>query len=149
MRAVIQRVLNANCIIGGKTVGAISKGLLIFLGVGREDTESDIEYIVDKVINLRIFEDEHGKMNLSIQQIGGSILLISQFTLYGDVRKGRRPSFDMAMEPEKAFHLYNRLVERIRSYGINVETGRFREIMQVSLVNDGPVTILLDSRRLF
>lgn len=149
MRAVIQRVLSANCIIKGKTTAAISKGLLIFLGIGRDDTESDIEYIVDKVINLRIFEDEYGKMNLSVQQVGGSVLLISQFTLYGDVRKGRRPSFDMAMEPEKAFQIYNRLVEKIRSYSINVETGRFRETMQVSLINDGPVTILLDSRRLF
>lgn len=149
MRAVIQRVLSARCEVKGETTGEIDKGLLVFLGIARGDDERDIDYIVDKTTNLRVFEDEKGKMNLSLMDISGSILLISQFTLYGDVRKGRRPSFDMAMPPEEAENLYNICIERFRKTGLRVETGRFREMMKIYLVNDGPVTILLDSKRLF
>lgn len=129
--------------------GSIEKGLLVFLGIGRNDTYEDIDYIVDKVINLRIFEDEKGRMNLSIKDAGGSILLISQFTLFGDVRRGRRPSFDEAMPPDEAEKLYYEAVNRFKKSGVNIETGRFREMMKIYLVNDGPVTILLDSKKLF
>lgn len=149
MRAVIQRVLSASCEVDGIITGSIDKGLLVFLGIGKEDTESDIEYIIDKTVNLRIFEDDKNKMNLSVKDVGGSILLISQFTLFGDVRKGRRPSFDTAMPPDEAEKLYQKAVEMFRNTGLRIETGRFREMMKISLVNDGPVTILLDSKRLF
>ncbi len=149
MRTVVQRVSRASCSVNGEVTGSISNGLVVFLGIGKDDTDEDIEYIVDKVSNLRIFEDQNGKMNLSVIDTGGSILLISQFTLYGDVRRGRRPSFDMAMDPDKAQILYNSTIQRFRDLNINVQTGRFREMMQISLINDGPVTILLDSKRLF
>ncbi len=149
MRAVVQRVFSSKCEVGSMVTGSIEKGLLVFLGIGRNDTYEDIDYIVDKVINLRIFEDEKGKMNLSIKDAGGSILLISQFTLFGDVRRGRRPSFDEAMPPDEAEKLYYEAVNRFKKSGVNIETGRFREMMKIYLVNDGPVTILLDSKKLF
>jgi D-tyrosyl-tRNA(Tyr) deacylase len=149
MRAVVQRVLSARCEVDGQLVSEIGRGLLVFLGIGKEDSVPDIDYIVDKIRHLRIFEDENQKTNLSISDVNGSIMVISQFTLYGDVRKGRRPSFDGAMPPEEAERLYNEVVSRLRTSGIKVETGRFREMMRISLINDGPMTILLDSRRLF
>ncbi len=149
MRAVIQRVLSASCEVNGEITGSIGRGLLVFLGIGKNDSESDIEYIADKTVNLRIFEDNEKKMNLSVRDIAGSLLVISQFTLYGDVRKGRRPSFDLAMIPDEAERLYERAVDIFRKTGIRTETGRFREMMKIYLVNDGPVTILLDSKRLF
>jgi D-tyrosyl-tRNA(Tyr) deacylase len=149
MRAVVQRVLSARCEVDGQVVSEIGRGLLVFLGIGKGDSAPDIDYIVDKILHLRIFEDENQKTNLSISDVNGSIMVISQFTLYGDVRKGRRPSFDGAMPPEEAERLYNEVVSRLRTSGIKVETGRFREMMRISLINDGPMTILLDSRRLF
>ncbi|MCX7957722.1 MAG: D-aminoacyl-tRNA deacylase [Deltaproteobacteria bacterium] len=149
MRAVVQRVISASCEVNGEITGRIEKGLLVFLGVGKGDDESDIDYIVDKVVNLRVFEDGEKKMNLSVRDIGGSILLVSQFTLMGDARKGRRPSFDSAMSPAEAEKLYERTFESFAKTGIRTETGRFREMMKISLINDGPVTILLDSKRLF
>lgn len=149
MRAVVQRVLYASCEVKGEIAGKIDKGLLIFLGIGKDDNEADIDYIIDKVINLRIFEDESGKMNLSVKDVGGSILLISQFTLFGDVRKGRRPSFDSAMPPDNAEILYEKSIQKFKNTNIKIETGRFKEMMKISLLNDGPVTILLDSKKLF
>jgi D-tyrosyl-tRNA(Tyr) deacylase len=149
MRAVVQRVLFARCEVDGQVVSEIGRGLLVFLGIGKGDSAPDIDYIVDKILHLRIFEDENQKTNLSISDVNGSIMVISQFTLYGDVRKGRRPSFDGAMPPEEAERLYNEVVSRLRTSGIKVETGRFREMMRISLINDGPMTILLDSGRLF
>lgn len=130
-------------------VGEIGAGLLVLLGVARQDTPVDIEYLADKVIGLRIFEDADGKMNRSILEIGGSVLVVSQFTLYGDVRRGKRPSFDDAAPPQIAKEFYELFVERIRHVGIQCQTGRFQEMMQVSLVNEGPVTVLIDSRRAF
>ncbi|MGB9600315.1 MAG: D-aminoacyl-tRNA deacylase [Myxococcota bacterium] len=149
MRAVVQRVISASCEVRGEIISSINRGLLLFLGIGKEDNESDIEYIVEKVTNLRVFEDKSGKMNLSVKDAGGSILLISQFTLFGDVRRGRRPSFDSAMPPQEAEVLYEKVIKRFRESNLRVETGRFREMMRISLINDGPVTILLDSKRLF
>jgi len=124
-------------------------GLLVLLGVGQEDTDSDVTYLAEKITGLRIFEDPDGKMNLSVVDVRGSVLAVSQFTLYGDVRRGKRPSFDAAARPESARLLYESFVERIRSAGLRCETGRFQEMMQVELVNQGPVTILLDSRKNF
>ncbi|MGA8527318.1 MAG: D-aminoacyl-tRNA deacylase, partial [Candidatus Sulfotelmatobacter sp.] len=124
-------------------------GLLVLLGVGRDDTEADATYLAEKIAGLRVFEDAEGKMNRSAQDVGGSVLAVSQFTLYGDVRRGKRPSFDAAAPPEKARQLYAFFVEQIRAAGLSCETGRFREMMQVELVNDGPVTILLDSGKTF
>jgi D-tyrosyl-tRNA(Tyr) deacylase len=124
-------------------------GLLVFLGVGDGDTEADAAYLAEKVSGLRIFEDQQGKMNRSVQDLGGSVLAVSQFTLYGDVRRGKRPSFDAAAAPEKARQLYELFVERCRAAGLRCETGRFREMMTVELVNEGPVTILLDSAKAF
>ncbi len=124
-------------------------GLLVLLGVGREDTENDLNYLAEKLIGLRVFEDAEGKMNRSVVDIGGSVLVVSQFTLYGDVRRGKRPSFDAAAAPGTARRLYELFVERIRAAGLRCETGRFQEMMQVELVNEGPVTILLDSSKLF
>jgi D-tyrosyl-tRNA(Tyr) deacylase len=130
-------------------VGEIDRGLLVLVGIGSADTESGADYLADKIAGLRIFEDAQGKMNLSLAGVGGSVLAVSQFTLYGDVRHGRRPSFDDAAPPEKARVLYEYFVERIRAAGLRCETGRFQEMMQVELVNDGPVTILLDSSKAF
>lgn len=149
MRCVIQRVSSASVISEGEQTGAIEKGFMVLVGVCAEDTDKDVKYMAEKVPNLRIFEDEQGKMNLSLKDVGGAMLAVSQFTLYGDARGGRRPSFTAAARPEAANELYEKLVEAWRAQGITVETGRFRTDMQVSLVNDGPVTILMDSSKLF
>ncbi|MCX7821847.1 MAG: D-aminoacyl-tRNA deacylase [Syntrophobacterales bacterium] len=149
MRAVVQRVKEAKVEVRGEVVGSIDKGLLVFLGVGREDSEEDLSYMVDKLLHLRIFEDEQGKMNKSLLDINGKILIVSQFTLFGDCRKGRRPSFADAAPPDKAEGLYEECISRLRASGVSVATGKFREMMDVYLVNDGPVTILLDSKKLF
>ena len=146
MRAVVQRVTEASVTVEGKTVGSIGSGLMVLLGVEQGDTEKDGAYLAEKLAGLRIFEDEAEKMNLSVQQVGGSILLVSQFTLLGDVRHGKRPSFTQAAPPREADALYEDLADRLRQKGIPVETGQFQAHMEVSLVNDGPVTILLDSR---
>jgi D-aminoacyl-tRNA deacylase len=162
MRAVVQRVSRARVTIverrndptndpvnSQRTSGEIGLGLLVLLGVGHEDSEADATYLAEKIAGLRIFEDQDGKMNRSVQDVGGSVLAVSQFTLYGDVRRGKRPSFDAAALPEPARRLYEFFVERIRSAGLRCETGRFQETMQVELVNEGPVTILLDSSKAF
>lgn len=149
MRAVVQRVSAASVTVEGRKVGTIGPGLLVLLGVARGDTEKDGEYLAEKLAGLRIFEDEEEKMNRSVAQIGGSILLVSQFTLYGDVRHGRRPSFTQAAPLEEANRLYEDLAQKLRDKGLTVETGQFQAHMEVSLVNDGPVTILLDSGKSF
>jgi len=149
MRAVVQRVSRAQVAVRGEIRGQIGLGMLVLLGVGRDDTEADAIYVAEKITGLRIFEDDQGKMNRSAQDVGGSVLAVSQFTLYGDVRRGKRPSFDAAAPPEKARTLYEFFVERIRASGLRCEVGRFQEVMQVELVNDGPVTILLDSGKAF
>jgi D-tyrosyl-tRNA(Tyr) deacylase len=149
MRAVVQRVSRARVTVGDEVVGEIGRGLLVLLAVARQDTEADADYLADKVAGLRIFEDDHGKMNRSVREASGSVLAVSQFTLYGDVRSGKRPSFAASAQPEQARTLYEYFVERIRAGGLRCETGRFQEMMQVELVNDGPVTILLDSSKAF
>ncbi len=147
MKALIQRVSGARVYVSGRCVGGIKKGLLVFLGVVNGDTERDLEYLLNKVINLRIFEDSKGKMNLSVLDIKGEILVVSQFTLAANTRKGNRPSFDDAEVPEEAERIYNSFAQRLRDTGLNIQTGVFGEDMKVSLVNEGPVTILIDSRR--
>lgn len=149
MRAVIQRVTDARVTVEGDVTGAIEQGLVVLLGVGKEDNSKDVAYLAEKVCNLRIFEDENEKMNLSLRDIGGSLLVVSQFTLYGDVRKGRRPGFEGAASPDRANALYEGFVEACQALGVKVDTGKFQTHMQVALVNDGPVTILLDSKKLF
>ena len=149
MRAVVQRVKRAKVTVDGAVKGEIGLGLLVLLGVSQHDAESDADYLAEKIAGLRIFEDAEGKMNLAVAEVGGAVLAVSQFTLYGDVRRGKRPSFDAAAPPEKARALYEYFVERIRAAGLRCETGRFQEMMQVELVNDGPVTILLDSSKAF
>jgi D-aminoacyl-tRNA deacylase len=149
MRAVVQRVSRAKVTVKGWTSGEIGHGLLILLGVGHGDTEADANYLAEKIAGLRIFEDSEGKMNRSVVDVGGSVLAVSQFTLYGDVRRGKRPSFDAAAPPEQARRLYEFFVQRVQSLGLRCETGRFQEMMQVELVNEGPVTILLDSGKGF
>lgn len=149
MRAVVQRVSRAKVTVNDWTTGEIGIGLLVLLGVGQSDTEADATYLAEKIAGLRIFEDHDGKMNRSVIDVGGSVLAVSQFTLYGDVRRGKRPSFDAAAPPESARRLYEFFVERIRAAGLRCETGRFQEMMQVELVNEGPVTILLDSQKSF
>jgi D-tyrosyl-tRNA(Tyr) deacylase len=149
MRAVVQRVSRAIVSVNGNIAGEIGMGLLVLLGVGNPDTEADAVYLAEKIAGLRVFEDELGKMNRSVQEAGGSVLAVSQFTLYGDMRRGKRPSFDGAAAPEKARQLYEFFVERIRAAGLRCETGRFQEMMTVELVNEGPVTILLDSAKAF
>lgn len=146
MRAVIQRVSSASVSVDGQIVGSIGAGLLVLLGVGKEDTEQDAEALARKIVELRVFQDEVGKMNLSVKETGGSLLVVSQFTLYGDTRKGRRPSFDQAAPPEEARRLYERFVEAARAEGVRVETGEFQAMMSVNLVNEGPVTFLVESR---
>jgi len=149
MRAVVQRVSRAKVAVNERISGEIGLGLLVLLGVRHEDTEADATYLAEKIAGLRIFEDQDGKMNRSVQEVGGSVLAVSQFTLYGDLRRGKRPSFDAAAAPEKARQLYEFFVERIRAAGLRCEIGRFQEIMTVELVNEGPVTILLDSAKAF
>ena len=149
MRAVVQRVSSSKVTVDGQVTGEINKGLLVLLGVTHEDTSKDVDYIIDKTLNLRIFEDENEKMNLSLKDIGGELLVVSQFTLYGDCRKGRRPSFSTAARPEHATPLYEEFIERVKAEGINVGTGQFGAHMMVDLTNDGPVTILLDSSKSF
>jgi len=149
MRAVVQRVSRAKVTVNGEVTGEIGRGLLVLLGVGTGDTRADADYLADKAIGLRIFEDPDGKMNLSVVDVVGAVLAVSQFTLYGDVRRGKRPSFDAAAPPQQARELYEYFVGRIRAAGLRCETGRFQEMMQVELVNEGPVTILLDSAKAF
>lgn len=149
MRAVVQRVSRAKVGVAKDVVGEIGPGLLVLLGVGQSDTEADADYLADKVAGLRILEDAEGKMNRSVAESGGAVLVVSQFTLYGDVRRGKRPSFDAAARPEQARYLYEYFVNQIRAAGLVCETGRFQEMMQVELVNEGPVTILLDSQKKF
>ena len=149
MRAVIQRVSRAQVAVDGEVVGQLGPGLLVLLGIGRDDTEADALYLAEKIAGLRIFEDDQGKMNRNVQEAAGSILAVSQFTLYGDVRRGKRPSFDEAAPPEKAKQLYELFVAKIRATGLRCETGQFQAMMQVELTNEGPVTILLDSKKSF
>ncbi|HEX8288820.1 MAG TPA: D-aminoacyl-tRNA deacylase [Pyrinomonadaceae bacterium] len=149
MRAVLQRVSRAKVTVEGETTGEIGKGILVFLGVSRDDTESQAIYLLEKTLNLRIFEDAEGKMNLSLLDVEGGLFVVSQFTLYGDARKGRRPSFIEAAVPEKANELYEFFVGEARKVIKTVKTGRFQAMMDVELVNDGPVTILLDSDKKF
>ena len=149
MRCVVQRVTSAAVRVGEETTGAIGPGIMALIGVSTEDGPADLKYIAEKVLHLRIFDDENGVMNKSILDAGGAILAVSQFTLYGDARGGRRPSYFRAAKPEKANEMYQQLIQTWRDAGVQVETGRFRAEMQVSLVNDGPVTILLDSEKAF
>lgn len=149
MRAVLQRVKSARVEVDGSVVGSIGHGLLVFVGIGADDSKKDIDYIVNKTINLRIFGDEKSKFNLSLLDIGGEVLLVSQFTLFGDCRKGRRPSFSGAAPIDVAKETYQEVIEAFREKGIKVETGEFQAMMEVYLVNDGPVTMLLDSKKLF
>ncbi len=149
MRAVIQRVKSASVTVEGTVVSEIGKGLLVFLGVAQEDTPADVDYMANKIANLRIFEDDEGLMNLSILDVGGEALVVSQFTLYGDCRKGRRPSFIAAARPEKADPLYQAFMDAISRLGVPVKAGIFQAMMDVELINDGPVTMMLDSNKLF
>ena len=147
MRAVVQRVSRARVTVDGRTIGQIERGMVVLLGVGSADKEADAEYLAEKIAGLRIFEDDEGKMNRSIGEAGGAVLAVSQFTLYGDTRRGKRPSFDAAARPEHARTLYEHFVGRIRTQELRCETGQFQAMMQVELVNEGPVTILLDSEK--
>ncbi len=146
MRVVVQRVSRAAVTVDSATVGSIGPGLVVFLGVSKSDREQDADYLADKIVKLRVFPDANGKMNRSVEDTGGAVLVVSQFTLYGDCRKGRRPSFDEAAAPEVAVALYNYFVSRVASYGVFVATGVFQAHMEVSLTNDGPVTLLLESK---
>ena len=149
MRAVIQRVSRASVTVDGAVVGAIERGLLVFLGVGKDDTQKGIDFVADKIAHLRIFEDTEGKMNLSVTDIGGKVLLISQFTLFGDCRKGRRPDFTAAGPPDMAKRLYEQTIETIKAKAVPVQTGVFAAHMDIEAVNDGPVTLILDSKKEF
>jgi len=149
MRAVVQRVKRAEVRVNGRVVGAVGEGMVVLLGVGKEDNLEAAESLAEKIVNLRIYDDEQGRMNRSIAEIQGSLLCVSQFTLYGACRKGRRPSYDRAARPDMACRLYEAFVESVRARGITVQTGQFQALMEVELVNDGPVTLLLDSERVF
>ncbi|MBW1634819.1 MAG: D-tyrosyl-tRNA(Tyr) deacylase [Deltaproteobacteria bacterium] len=149
MRAVIQRVSRANVRIDNKTTGEIGRGLVVLLGIKADDTAKDLHWLADKTVHLRIFEDDQGKMNKSLEDIGGEMLIVSQFTLYGDCRKGRRPGYAKAARPERAEPMYLKFIEEIRKHRIKVATGTFRAAMKVELINDGPVTLLLDSEKHF
>jgi len=149
MRAVVQRVRRAEVRVAGEIVGRIGPGLVVLVGVGKGDTPKTAQALAEKVVHLRLFDDAQGRMNRSLLEAGGAALCVSQFTLYGDCRKGRRPSYDRAESPELAQSLYESFVESLRSFGISVETGRFQAMMEVELVNDGPVTLLLDSEKAF
>ena len=149
MRAVVQRIMEAQVSIEGQIVGKIERGFLVFLGVGKEDQEDDADYLAAKIPQLRVFEDDEGKFNLSLLDIGGEILVVSQFTLFGDCRKGRRPSFTEAADPQRAQKLYHHFIATLQENEITVATGEFQARMEVALVNDGPVTLLLDSKKLF
>ena len=149
MRAVVQRVISSKVVVDGKIVGSINKGINVLIGISCDDNEGDLKYIKDKIINLRIFEDENFKMNKSLMDIGGEMLVISQFTLYGDCRKGRRPNFMAALSGEESKKLYDKFILMLKEYGIKVETGIFGADMKVDIQNDGPVTILLDSKKNF
>ena len=146
MRAVVQRVKSSSVAVDNDVIGEIGKGLLIFLGVAKADTADNAEYLADKIVNLRIFEDEKSKMNRSLLDTGGEMLVVSQFTLLGDCTKGRRPSFVHAAKPDRANELYEHFIEQVRQKGVNIATGQFRAMMDVSLVNDGPVTLIVESR---
>lgn len=149
MRAVVQRVASGRVEVGGEVTGAVGRGLVVYLGVAADDAEADVSWIADKIAGLRIFRDEADRMSRSVEDVGGGVLVISQFTLFGDVRRGRRPSFDGAAPPERAEALYEQVCERLRARGLTVGTGRFRAMMDVHTVGDGPVTILIDSRKAF
>lgn len=149
MRAVVQRVSRAEVRVDGRVVGRIGRGLLVLVGIATGDTREKGKALAEKIVNLRIFDDEQGKMNRSLLETRGAVLCVSQFTLYGDCRKGRRPSYDQAASPEAARSLYEAFLESLRSFGVTVEAGQFQAMMEVELVNDGPVTLLLDSERLF
>lgn len=149
MRAVVQRVRRCKVTVSGRTTGEIGLGLLVLLGVGKSDTEAAADYVAEKIAGLRIFEDDAGKMNLSVLDQRADVLVVSQFTLYGDVRRGKRPSFDSAARPEEARRLYEYFVQKVRAAGLRCETGEFQAMMEVELVNSGPVTIILDSEKSF
>ncbi|HKR31915.1 MAG TPA: D-aminoacyl-tRNA deacylase [Terriglobales bacterium] len=149
MRTVIQRVSEASVTVDGRAVGQIGAGLFVLIGVGQADTHASADYMLDKVLGLRVFPDAEGKMNLNVREAGGAVLVVSQFTLYGDVRRGKRPSFDDAARPEQARILYEYFAAKIREQGIECATGEFQAMMKISLVNDGPVTILIDSEKVF
>jgi D-tyrosyl-tRNA(Tyr) deacylase len=149
LRAVVQRVKNAKVEVDDNEIGAIDSGLLVFLGIGVEDKMDDIDYLIDKIVNLRIFEDENDKMNLSAVDLGKDIMVVSQFTLYGDCRQGKRPNFLDAAPPDKAERLYDVFIDKINKYDLKIETGEFKAMMDVNLVNDGPVTLLIDSKKGF
>jgi len=149
MRAVVQRVTQASVTVNNSIVGTIGLGLLVLLGIGKCDTSTSADYMIDKLLGLRIFEDHDSKMNFNVREVGGAVLVVPQFTLFGDVRRGKRPSFDDAARPEQARTLYEYVVKQIREQGIDCGTGEFQAMMQVSLVNDGPVTILIDSEKAF
>ena len=149
MRAVVQRVCSASVTVHGRTVGSIQRGLLVLVGIGRDDSDKDVTYVVDKILQLRLFADGDGTMNLSVKDVGGSVLVVSQFTLYGDCRRGRRPSYINASDPETARLRYEAVVAGLRRDGLPVETGEFQAMMEVDSINDGPVTLLLDSAKDF
>jgi len=149
LRAVIQRVQESSVIVDDEVIGSIDAGLLVFLGIGNDDGMDDIDYLIEKIVNLRIFEDTEGKMNLSALDLGKEIMVVSQFTIYGDCRKGRRPSFFAAAPPDKAERLYDVFVDKIKRYDLNIATGEFQAMMDIDLINDGPVTLLIDSKKEF
>lgn len=149
MRAVVQRVTYSKVTVDGEVIGEIQKGLNVLLGIGQDDTDKDIEYVAEKIVNLRIFEDSNNKMNLSLLDIKGELIVVSQFTLYGDCRKGKRPSFDKAARPEVAEVMYNKFLDYLKKFDIKVQTGKFQAMMMVEIQNDGPVTLLIDSKKEF